>query len=1432
MPLSPSFIKEIAFRADPSYILDNTPFPLHSKRPFLGREQIKRKFLGFLCNREKKRGTFLVTGYRGMGKTSFVNHTLSEYIEMQKDSGKKIIPINISLAQSKPREIDILRLLVSKIYDAYINPYKGPYGGPHQPDSCPSPYTIYKKKINAQKINKMVLLLALLSLAFPALVIIKPTLIQSFITNRYTPLASTNEMGLSVIKWCTYVFMLIWLAIVAGTGIRAWSIRKSIIEIDDDESNPLNIIQLLYKRCFASIEKETSHKSELSLEIINKFVTGSHKRINMVYPIAESKEIEYALSRFLEEASKNYEFIFIFDELDKVDPAITPSYLYEDNNSNGIAGGEVSYQKDLRDRKQAIINVIAGLKNFLTTAEARFIFIAGREMFDASLADISDRQSSISSIFTYVFYVESFLREKKESLSMSSVIEEYISILLFGFTSYDDLRVNLFQRVSLEMRVLPELTEEETKLAMAKLILILQSFVIYLTYRSGGSPKKLIKTVQEFIRAESEGHNYPEKVLVGENTNRAKTKEKHDLYLYLDYHNQYRIGFINYLYRPFLIRYGSSFKQFSDNIIVSTPYLFDHLLKFHPYSFSITNLELVPEVLSTNKTPMLREHIQQIISYLGNNHIRETEIGLSDYKFYSRTYNEIVFLCRNFEEESAAFNFTLDEGHLVKLHVGNKLKELRHSYEKFAPGSEKQQIFSISHLNGVLGDLHFFDQEFDDAIVAYADAIRTINHLDVGTMNIRDFVTLIRYKLKLGLCFEKIKSYEEALAFYSDSSQDAKRFILSQISYGKHVDPKNERLLARSFQGETSRPAIFHSSTLSDLLQIVNQCFLAKIIIEEKMGIEGISAPKIAIAFGSFLNLAEGIARHCGRNHLILANAYSVLGNLFYYKNSHFGAGYSAELQAGLPEKVALRKKELFKHYREFFGNDDQKRKPLLSLVYYLLGLNEVLTDRDVMPLFYEDLIKYKNPAFFLIQTYRIRKDKQRFVSTHNKYIGTFLSNIGDCLLCMYDLNDVPGKNDAPHKDDVQHKKYLLSEFFNIERIINSGKTSDPDDRKSSDPFGTFLYYLKETNAGERHLVDVIRLYYIAGEYFEKMGRTVSRSFQYRKILRVFRLVLKDPEEGSKYTGEVIKILDLLKEFILSPILQISGQNSDFGDMHMTKKMTDLGISQQVALVNGSNHSESQEALLLYSYILLKVGTPFRKIPIGTLISSYNSFSSQYTRILEHDFYSKYCYLKFKRIQHCSRIRESIKKWNCIRKLAVDYLFSMTSIVRILKIYGMDYSMGFSYCAFTHLRIAKFLCIMNQLNEKNDPGLVEYMKNGVHYMLGDKSRSILDEQYHFQMAREYYEKAIQLHTAGSEYKSLIGSLIYLEDDINDNAYHFGAALDRYMMMNGLFHKNRQECMNMVKDSIYQFEAYIDPDTQSRNPGSFIGQEVGKPQMNL
>jgi len=1367
-----SFIKSVALEIHEDYDLNNSPYLLTNRDqagpekgiPFIGRTQHTAKFLQFL-NSKTKKGVFLVTGYRGMGKTSFVNYCLREYRRKLREQANNVITVSLTIAQNSPKELDILRLMVSSIFDTY------------QKHIQEDPQWIDHE--GRYKLKKQQIWIYLL-IALPALLVAMPPL----------PL----------------LYRLCALAFTLPALVHAFLMLRERIDLSQMYRNnkAYRRIAKLMDRCYNTLSEESADNLETNVPVINLKLSNSSDRKIKQYPIAGAKEIEYELQQFLKLAFEQdkLEFVFVFDELDKVETVVSGMDFYDDLEMPETDKSANAYERKIRDRKQAIINIIAGLKNFFTTAEARFIFIAGNEMFDASLADISDRESPISSIFTYVFNIESLLKEKDfvdgmgstNELSLSAGIELYLKALLFNLTREELVagkELNLYQMAGKKFEFTDD---EEGKEQRAKVYFVLQNFVTYLTYRTNGSPKKLIREIQEFIKVAvepeaklgrpAEPFFSPVQTIVAKQAGALDRKPKR--YLYFNYYNQYRIGFINYIYRPFLIRYGRSIKLYSDNLIISTSYLFDHLIKFHPFAFSMTYLEVVPEMLSSNKTPTLRSHIKKIIEYLGENHIREIEVGLFDYKFNSRFLNEITYLSKIFEQESAALNYTLDESYLVKLHVINKIKVLRFIYSKVPTDQQAgTQIFSIAHLNSTLGDLHFFDQQYNDAIVAYSDAIRPLSNRGMSSMNMQDFITLNRTRLKIGLCFEKMNSYEDALAQYSNTCMDAIRFMNHRIDTEDFLHIKKNHFLDDGPAQITGQPVatahskddmLYHSASLSDLLQIILQGFLAQLFIQEKKSVAGISSIKLFMALGSYFQITEGFLSHARRNHIIKASALLHSGNLMYFKNTDVFTKLKPDYEQMLTASLFRNLNAL----EDKFGHLlNENKYALLSLYLYILGILETSSygePDDFINAKIDEIALQENIAFTLITYFsnQLFNNKQHYRSIRYNYIGNFLSAIGDNLLALYHHPVEPAK---------KFNKWQISKLFRVAELAA---------RPEAD---RFLNGLENSKPDAFRLPDVMACYYLSAKYYLKQGRASMAAFQFTKILYLLRLVL---DEGDA-AATVDRFLEFLQDAIVTPIIELVGRQVDFTDRHMLQKGTNLAIDPKMVMNNMANHPETREAVLLFNFIRLKLGKGFTpdEHPSRWLIKPENSFATQHGRILDLSFYARYLEdkvfavtLAYPECVCCIQTKSELNT----EQLALDYLYSQLSVLQILDIYGNDYWMGGSYLAYIHLRVAKFLVILTR-----HPVLLKNTQDELAKLLGKGSYASLSASFHFAKAQKLYEEVVQLHYGGDAYRRIVDEMIYLEDDFNDNAYHFGAALDRYMITNEVFEARIRECKEKLME---------------------------------
>ena len=79
---------------------------------FFGRTELQTSFVD-VFKKDSPRGAYLVTGYRGMGKTRFVNEALKK-VEKKVPNTKTL---RLSLAQSELKDIDILKQIVNQLLE-------------------------------------------------------------------------------------------------------------------------------------------------------------------------------------------------------------------------------------------------------------------------------------------------------------------------------------------------------------------------------------------------------------------------------------------------------------------------------------------------------------------------------------------------------------------------------------------------------------------------------------------------------------------------------------------------------------------------------------------------------------------------------------------------------------------------------------------------------------------------------------------------------------------------------------------------------------------------------------------------------------------------------------------------------------------------------------------------------------------------------------------------------------------------------------------------------------------------------------------------------------------------------------------------------------------------------------------------------------------
>lgn len=724
----------------------------------------------------------------------------------------------------------------------------------------------------------------------------------------------------------------------------------------------------------AVIQEDSSMESSINQKI--KFTKSRSKKI----PQAGVRQIEKDLIEALESMSRltfplvKPQWIIIFDELDKVDPQKNDAIDAKEEEVPGFESSTGGYQggSTARIRKRNVLRLLANMKYFITTARAKFIFITGRELYDAFLADVSDREFTISSIFHEVIYVESFLSDDSDTnkKDITSMTEHYVCKFLLpnsyvqklkqlnDWSELDNLTIksyydflweikyptitksiqlkkrkkkNSYSAKKLKEIVIKRNNDEQYRREIDKVTMLLYQFVHYLTHVSNGAPKKITNFFEKYI------YTYDYLFEKGKNSLNIHItkKNKRKLYLSFGYNDQCKIGFIHQLAHPIIQAIVSNVSNSSDKLLVSTSFLLDHLFKFHKNGFSWRNLEHAPEILEINRTPELRSFIKSILTFMQKTHMSSIVSGLYMFKFPNKISEEISIISKTSEEASALFNFTLDESLSVKRHYYKLLEyySKRNSIKHGNSSTSNDFIHSIAGIQHILGDLKLLDEEYTEAIFEYQDSIQTISKdfcENNDTHQLSHMLFIMRTMLKMGLAFEKRKTFNSAYVTYSEivsllidfrfidekmlglsygvedtDDWTCRRIVLysndqtgntSVKDYANEIEPPkiNKDDLLFSINGEdvisklsniTSKLKNKITSRLSfiDEERLLHQGLLARLFVLEKNQLGGITKSNLKVTENEFLNLH--FATNISEKFLVAAEFFKKLADILYYKN-------------------------------------------------------------------------------------------------------------------------------------------------------------------------------------------------------------------------------------------------------------------------------------------------------------------------------------------------------------------------------------------------------------------------------------------------------------------------------------------------------------------------------------------------------------------
>jgi len=1114
--------------------------------------------------------------------------------------------------------------------------------------------------------------------------------------------------------------------------------------------NILSLLTLLGRRLDAEVTSEQKLGLSPNLTVgtmlpIGRFNTplgGFSKNEKVSYPIANAKEVEDELVGIFEKIDKLRRnnpkilphFLFIIDELDKIAPNRNPRM--DDRELADPAfddGSPMGGTRNQRKRQEAVGNLLANLKGFLNVVRAKFIFIGGRELYDASLADIADRDSFYSSIFNQVIYVNSFFKDKTgKRAGITQMAEHYLCKLILSDlnekifserkdnqynlnTLYNKLevtyvndrpKITIRKKASEPKKVNDEKEPYLNYIIKYKIIFLLQSYIVYLTYRSNGTPKKLAALTEKIIREASieDFDKLDSEDLIVTQKDRDSGIKK-SMFMAFKFDFQYEVGLTANIYRPYIIINSRHLKTLGDKLLFSSSFIFDHIIKFHAFGFSWRNLELIPEVILVNKEPNLRAYIEELMRFLLRTHVRNTVSGIYQYTFFNKVKTELKYLSKISDLSAAAFNFTLDESLQIKRHYKRKLSDLEAKYKNYKSiDGDNNYVHSIGFVQGILGDLHFYDKEYDEALVYYIEAMEPLRLpfiRKVLPVTRHQFFNWLRNKLKAGLTLEKMREFNSAFSYYATLCKDIPYF-LDNIVYPIDVMHKvnsfrNMQLICMPF---VAHLGVIEKS-LADGITFLN------LVEKEKELRHTINIEEEDQVLGSYQHKFTTITENdYFRKFLLLADFYNNVGSILFYKNNIFPMLFKKEYQSlhklpdylkdAITEVYENRKRAITKKNGEgafitngkFYERGIDYQPSLSAYVYYyqaarylseyhrkrLLGL----ADYYKIDLDAEDIIG-------LLPLYLLPESKDFINSERYYYIANVISKLGDTILSGLTIEE---RDINISLEDIRKLVQnntgvgIISEIKKIaEDISKIGKKNQP------------LFSLKL----------VFDLYQLAGAFYLRSGREQSYGYQYRKLLYVIRDVFANQlEDFNGYSkdesGELTKLkfdFDLGFEKALKSLAEklfyVVTWTSDVSNRPQILKYRDIfniedpDNHRSIIYNNINNTPENREVIILVESIILLRQTLVLKSKVNAeikdnsrneentlkneeevaatkktlssnlfsnfFISPYESINHRYIRLIELDFRASQFRHLLREVLDLGLVFERIPKGDGVKEL-------------------------------------------------------------------------------------------------------------------------------------------------------------------------------------
>ncbi|HHJ16954.1 MAG TPA: ATP-binding protein [Gammaproteobacteria bacterium] len=843
---------------------------LEDDHGFVGREELLADIIEVLSHTTTTRGSYLVAGYRGSGKTSLVNRALRFYAAKRKFPGwaplQLIRKSNAGIVRrgfyalmhrffmrKVKHSLDRTRSLKSMLSFTVFSQLAGLFR------LVPG---IWRKMFEARNIVEVRIALGsdrALS-AEEVMYNVALSVNGAYLGNKYLSLLR-NGLRFIVAAFCLKGAASVLDGVVyAGGSPGAYSVYLSLY--NTASSSPgLHVAvanYILFVLAFAlagygatayvlswigiwpaaikSRLRQLTLRVKYTREILGKVQAGpfTYARSRRQMPL-DASQTEIALLRILEDMRKMPRFfgrpdvIFVFDELDK----ISGSGNGEETENNNC--DTTSLLKAAAQRKDRVETLLSAIKNFINTGKARFFFIAGREILDSYQAERGSTSSLYESLFDKIFEVNSLLTDPSDEKKyrLSSLMETYLCrrllppdiatyiwmITLYAKSGAEYLQNGdgqpgdggskgigvkknsiMYSPYRLDVYYHYLLYTGVDQVEARRIILCLRNFTSFLTVHSWGNCKRMASLFEHFSKpyrvSDPRARSTLDRIVFGGPGAKhglkgrvlsAFNRKPFSMVLQFGIIDQQRVllaGNLSILLHHHLSR---QLAHSGDKLVVSTFVTLQYILKFHRLPFSRSQLERMDEVLNIYRSPDLNNVTDTLLTKVLRLYCRRIRNSFYRYRFNSGFEQELRYISRVSDIESAAFNFSLDSNAAVKRYYRENIARVQKSRVVDGEGAIKDSNTVFADYYLALGDLYLGEQSHEFAIECYQIAVDIlkpeIGHDHTVSAGKR-FFQLIEALLKLGDANERRQRYERAAIAYLSAIEAVTKVNKAAGAYG------------------------------------------------------------------------------------------------------------------------------------------------------------------------------------------------------------------------------------------------------------------------------------------------------------------------------------------------------------------------------------------------------------------------------------------------------------------------------------------------------------------------------------------------------------------------------------------------------------------------------------------------------------------------